>query len=146
MKIYGKRDKRCGAALVEMAIVLPVFLMVVWGIIEFGRGMMVANMVTNAAREGARLAVIDGNTNTDVQNAISTFLQQAINVSPGDITVTIGIDEAPGNPDPLNQIASAEPRDLINIVVSVPFDSVSYIPGDYLSGKSLVGRASMRHE
>ena len=120
--------------------------MVVWGIIEFGRGMMVANMITNAAREGARLAIIDGNTNTDVQNAITSFLQQAINVSPGDVTVTIGIDEAPGNPDPLNQIANAEPRDLVNIVVSVPFNSVSIIHGNYLAGKSLVGRASMRHE
>ncbi|MCH7987641.1 MAG: pilus assembly protein [Planctomycetes bacterium] len=146
MKHYGKQDKRRGTALVEMAVVLPVFLMVVWGIIEFGRGMMVANMVTNAAREGARLAVIDGNTNTDVQNSITSFLQQAINVSPGEITVTIGIDEAPGNPDSLNILANASPRDLVNIVVSVPFDSVSFIPGDYLSGKSLVGRASMRHE
>ena len=146
MKHYGKQDKRRGTALVEMAVVLPVFLMVVWGIIEFGRGMMVANMITNAAREGARLAVIDGNTNTDVENAISSFLQQAINVSPGDITVKIGIDEAPGNPNPMNQIASAEPRDLVNIVVSVPFNSVSFIPGNYLAGKSLVGRASMRHE
>lgn len=146
MKRYGTQEKRRGTALVEMAVVLPVFLMVVWGIIEFGRGMMVANMITNAAREGARLAVIDGNTNTDVENAISSFLQQAINVSPGDITVKIGIDEAPGNPDPLNQIASAEPRDLVNIVVSVPFNSVSFIPGNYLAGKSLVGRASMRHE
>lgn len=146
MKRHRKQDSRRGTALVEMAVVLPVFLMVVWAIIEFGRGMMVANMVTNAAREGARLAVIDGNTNTNVQNSITTFLQQAINVSPGDVTVTISIDAAPGNPDPLNQISNAEPRDLINILVSVPFDSVSYIPGNFLSGKSLVGRASMRHE
>jgi Flp pilus assembly protein TadG len=146
MKHFGTQDKRRGTALVEMAVVLPIFLMVVWGIIEFGRGMMVANMVTNAAREGARLAVIDGNTNADVEAAISTFLQQAINVSASDVTVTIGIDEAPGNPNPLNILANAEPRDLVNIVISVPFDSVSFVPGDFLAGKSLVGCASMRHE
>ena len=49
-------------------------------------------------------------------------LQQAINVTPAEVTVIIGIDEAPGNPDPFNQVSSAAPRDLVNIVVSVPFE------------------------
>ena len=146
MRLHKKLEARRGTALVEMALVLPIFLLVVLGIIEFGRAMMVANMVTNAAREGARLAVIDGNTNTDVENAITSFLQQAINVAPGDVSITISIAAAPGNPDPLNQVANAEPRDLINILIGVPYDKVSYIPGDYLSGKTLKGRAAMRHE
>lgn len=141
-----ENNKRRGTALVEMAMVLPVFLMVVLGIIEFGRAMMVANMVTNAAREGARLAVIDGNTNADVQSSITTFLETAINVAPADLTISIAITAAAGNPDPMNQVGSASPRDLINISVSVPYDSVSYIPGDYMAGKTLIGRASMRHE
>src|SRR5438046_2996127 len=70
---------RRGVALVEMALVLPIFITVVLGIVEFGRAMMVSQLVTNAAREGARLSIIDGTTNTDVQSRITTFLQNAIN-------------------------------------------------------------------
>ena len=42
--------RRCvrGAAAVEMALVMPIFVSVVMGIIEFGRGMMVGQIVTNA--------------------------------------------------------------------------------------------------
>ena len=53
----NKQDRR-GTAMVEMALVLPIFLMLVLGIIEFGRAMMIANLVTNAAREGARVACV----------------------------------------------------------------------------------------
>ena len=37
-----------------MALVLPIFTMLVFGIIEFGRGFMIMQLVTNAAREGCR--------------------------------------------------------------------------------------------
>jgi Flp pilus assembly protein TadG len=46
--------------LVEMALVLPVFMMVLLGIVEFGRAMMVSQLLANASREGARLAIVEG--------------------------------------------------------------------------------------
>ena len=48
MKLIRKSDRR-GAAVVEMAMVLPIFMMVVFGIVEFGRAMMVGQMVTRAS-------------------------------------------------------------------------------------------------
>ena len=146
MKNTRAKHLRRGAALVEMALVLPIFLMVVLGIVEFGRAMMVSQLVTNAAREGARLAIVGGSTNSDVQNAINSFLAESVNVGSGDVTTTITITPASGNPNPNNQIASSNTRDLISVRVSVPFSKVSFIPGDFLEGKSLVGRASMRRE
>ena len=50
-QLMNRRHDRRGAALVEMALVLPIFFGVVLGIVEFGRAMMVSQMVTNAARE-----------------------------------------------------------------------------------------------
>ena len=47
-----------GAAAVELAIVLPLLLLLVGGIIDFGRLMFAEVMVTNAAREGARSLVV----------------------------------------------------------------------------------------
>ena len=47
-----------GAAAVELAIVLPVLLLVIGGIVDFGRFFYTQIQVTNAAREGARVAVV----------------------------------------------------------------------------------------
>lgn len=141
----GKKQ-RSGAALVEMAIVLPIFLMVSLGIIEFGRALMVANMVTNSAREGARMAVLDGSSNTQVQQAVVDFLIAATGVASGDISVNIAITPAAGNPNPANQCSAAMARDLIAVQVQIPFNKVALIPGGYLTGATLTGRSAMRHE
>jgi Flp pilus assembly protein TadG len=142
----NKHRARRGAAMVEMALVMPLFFMVVLGIMEFGRAMMVSNLVTNAAREGARMAVIDGSSNSDVTNSINTFLNQSTGVSAADVTTTITVTAAAGNPSPGNEVGNARMRDLITVKVQVPFNSVMLIPGKYLAGKQLVGQSAMRHE
>lgn len=140
-------SRRRGAVIVEMALVLPIFLMLVFGIIEFGRGFMVGQLVTNAAREGARRAILDGSTNADVTSFIQTFMQSSANVSASNVTVTITVTPAAGNPAVAgNSIASCSSRDLIAVKVEVPFDKVAYITGKYMKGKKLSGQASMRHE
>lgn len=137
---------RRGATLVELAIVLPVFMMVVMGIVEFGRGMMVGQLVMNAARHGARLAVIDGATNADVEAAVKETLATAVGISPGDITVTITVTPAPGNTDPGNDLTRAQPKDLVKLFVQIPYDKVGYVAGSYLNGTHLSGQCVMRHE
>ena len=107
---------------------------------------MVGQMVTNAAREATRLAIVDGSSNTSVSTWVTTFLNESLGVNTSDVTVAITVDPAPGNEDPLDKIEDAQTRDLVTIQVEVPFDKVSYIPGDYLSGKKLKGRSAMRHE
>ena len=141
-----ERPSRDGTALVEMALVLPIFIMVTLGIVEFGRAMMIGQLVTNAAREGARLGIIDGSTNADVITDVQTFLNESANISAADLTITITVTPAAGNPDPGNEVGNALPRDLVDVYVSVPFDKVSFIAGDYLTGKTLSGRSAMRHE
>ena len=47
-----------GQTIVETAIILPILLVLVLGIIEFGRAMYVKNTLNNAARAGARAAVV----------------------------------------------------------------------------------------
>lgn len=50
---------RKGQALAEFALILPVLFLLIAGIIEFGRGWNIKQAVTDAAREGARYAVVD---------------------------------------------------------------------------------------
>ena len=128
------RKKRTGAAAVEFAIVLPVFVLLVFGMIEYGRMVMVQQVITNASREGARRAVLDGATSSEVQSAVSTYLTNA-SVNGGSCTLN------PANP------ASAASGDPITVTVSVPFSSVSWLPSPmYLGGKTLSAATTMRRE
>lgn len=54
-----RRDREKGAAMVEFAIVLPLFLLLVFGIMEAGWLFAQQVEVRNASREGARMAVVD---------------------------------------------------------------------------------------
>lgn len=56
MRPTGRRDE--GQDLVEYAIVLPLFLLLVFGVIEFGILFLQYNTITNAAREGARAGIL----------------------------------------------------------------------------------------
>ncbi len=61
--------KTRGQALVEMAFVLPVIILVLMGIVEFGRIFNAYLVLTNASREGARVAAVGG-ADLDVMNSI----------------------------------------------------------------------------
>ncbi len=138
--------RRLGAATVEMAIVLPIFFMVVMGIVEFGRAMMVGQLITNAARFGARESSVDGATNATVTTAIKAFVSDSVGVSQADITVDIVVNPGAGNPDPNDLLSAAQPKDICQVTVKVPYDKVGYIAGRYLSGTELKGQCIMRHE
>ena len=64
-----KKNRR-GAAAVEMAIVLPLLLMLTLGAIRYGWLFLKAQQITNAARYGARIAILPNSTNNDVEQAI----------------------------------------------------------------------------
>jgi hypothetical protein len=57
MRKLLSKDKD-GQSVVEFALVLPVLLLVLFGITEFGRAIMVTNILNTASREGARLAAV----------------------------------------------------------------------------------------
>jgi len=53
-----RKDRDRGAAAVEFALVLPILLLLVFGIIDFGRALNAQLTITQAAREGVRLAAL----------------------------------------------------------------------------------------
>ena len=129
-----RSNRRKGASAVEFAIVAPIFFMVVLGIIEFGRMAMVQQVITNAAREGARIAVLDGSTKAKVETKVNDYLTAA-SVS----TATVSV-----NPDPPSTAGFDQP---VTVNVSIPFDDVSWLPTSvFLGGKSLQATVVMRRE
>lgn len=63
-----------GAALLEAAITLPMLLLVAVGIFEFGRAYQTWQILTNAAREGARIAVLTAPTNSLVEQRVREYM------------------------------------------------------------------------
>lgn len=145
---HSAGNRRRGAAMVEMAVCFPVFMLILLGIVEFGRALMVSQMLTNAAREGCRTAVIDGSTNADVESRIDNVVTSTVGVSAADVTKLITVtDRVSGAQDTsATAVQDADPRDLILVEISVSADTVSYTPGRFLSGAMLRGLCSMRKE
>jgi len=60
-RIRNTLENDKGQSLVEFALVVPILLILVLGIVEFGRAWMTKNIMTGAAREAVRVAVVGGN-------------------------------------------------------------------------------------
>lgn len=90
---YFKNEK--GQSIVELAIILPVLLLLILGIFEFGRVMNAYLIINHAAREGARTGAV-GNSDSyiidKVINSTSTLDQSklTITISPGQYSRTRG--------------------------------------------------------
>ena len=127
----SSRKNRRGASAVEFAIVAPVFFLFIFGMIEFGRVVMVQQFLTNATREGARVGILDNSTTSEVNAAVNTYLNSA-NIQGATITV---------NPSPPSGAAYGAP---VTVTVSVPFSQVSWLPSPmFLSGKTLTASSIM---
>lgn len=87
MRILRKVTKnQRGQSLVEFALVLPLLLVLILGIFEFGRLWMTLNVLTGAAREGVRVAAVTDPDATLVQNAALNVLNAA-NLTGASITL-----------------------------------------------------------
>ena len=68
-----KNDR--GAALIEMALTLPLLLLLSVGVFEFGRAFQTWQVLTNATREGARVATLPGTSDTAVSTRVQDYLE-----------------------------------------------------------------------
>jgi Flp pilus assembly protein TadG len=74
MRTKLRRNER-GTALLETAITIPIILLISVAIFEFGRAYQTWQVLTNAAREGARISVLIDKTDDDVQAAVRNYMQ-----------------------------------------------------------------------
>ena len=65
--------RRNGQSLVEFAVVLPVFLLVLAGILDFGLGLYSQMTIINASREGARFGVVDPGNVAGVEDRVDAM-------------------------------------------------------------------------
>ncbi len=134
--VRRRQPRRAGAAVVEVALTLPIFILMSVGMLEFGRGFMVQQMVTNAAREGARQAVLAGATNETVTARVEDLLA-AGRIDPG----VVWVQYNPAN------VANAKSGDQVRVRVWVNYADVAWMPGArYMGNTDLASETVMRRE
>lgn len=123
--IFIRRD---GQALVEFALVIPIFILIVIAIIEFGRLWMTMNTLSGAAREGVRVAAVTAPDPALVNNAVNNILTAA-NIT--GVTITLS------GPNGANEVT---------VTVQMTYTTLTgtFIPG--LNGLQLTRSSMMRWE
>ena len=116
-KNFGRQT---GTALLEMALILPVLLMLLLGIIEFSRVLTIKQALTNSVREGARAGAVDLNdlqALATAQSVCQTYLS-ATGINIGSATVTPQFIVTGGSP-------------ALQLTVDYQYDNIltSWIPG-----------------
>ena len=104
-----------GTALLETAMTLPLLLLVSVGIFEFGRAFQTWQVLTNAAREGARLAVMPGAAAGAVDARVKSYLTSGQLDNVANATVVI-------DPDATVDIGGGATATASLVTVTYPFE------------------------
>jgi Flp pilus assembly protein TadG len=115
-----RRLNERGAVAAEFALLLPVLLTILFGIIEFGMIMYGREVVTNAAREGTRAGIVQGppkRTEGEIIAIATTYLT-GTGVNTADVTFSVA-GEGLANPNTLTVTATYLYRFLIPYIPAV---------------------------
>jgi len=115
--------KRCrrGTALVEITVILPLMLLLVLGMLEATRMCAVAQTLSNAARDGCRVAVSSGKTSQDVTTRVDQALTAA-GIAPALVTRTLSP----------SSIETTTLNTQITLTLSVNFSSVNWFASPFV--------------
>ena len=144
MLLRRLRSER-GAELIELALVLPILLLVFAGIVDFALMFQRFLTVSNAAREGARIAVLPGYAQTDVQNRVTQYVREGIGdntASPTAVLTPVTID--PPGPTPAFPAAQVTVTMTHNYLFLGPVSGL--LGGGSFSSITLSARSTMRIE
>ena len=142
-RLAGER----GTAILETALTLPLLLLVSVGIFEFGRAYQTWQVLTNAAREGARLAVMPNQVDGAVEARVREYMKSGQLPNEGSATVAV-------DPNAKVSIGGTGTAKASLVTVSYPFQFIVLQPVAALVVRgskvgaplNLVATAEMRNE
>jgi Flp pilus assembly protein TadG len=105
--------RRHALSVVEMALVLPMLVLVTFAVIEYAWMFLNQHQVTNAAREAARLASLPNATTSQVNSQISTLMTQ-YNLGSSGYTKTLTPSD----------VSTATRGQLVSVQISVPYSNI----------------------
>ena len=102
-RIRTPNGSSVGQALVEFALIIHIFILLVMGIFDLGRAVYGFNTVNNAAREAARLAIVDQTQAHILSEATSSAV--SLGTQPGDVAVDYRAAATPTVPNSCSTLA-----------------------------------------
>ena len=140
-----------GNALVEFALVLPLLLLIFAGIVDFGFLFQRYEVITNAAREGARIGVLPGYDEAAVQQRVLDYVQAGLSMSAGDAVAAL---TPPPDVDTVMLAAgTGAPFAATQVTVSFTYNYLIIGPivnlvtgGDWAASITINSRSTMRRE
>jgi Flp pilus assembly protein TadG len=146
----SRRASERGNAMVEFAFVLPLLLLIFAGIVDFGFLFQRYQVITNAAREGARVGVLPGYDAADVRQRVFDYVQEGLNMTAGDAATAVG---TPGVEMVMLGAATGSPFAATRVTVSFTYNYLIIGPivnlvtgGDWAANITLNAQATMRRE
>ena len=133
---------RSAAAAVEMALVASFLGLLVYGMVELSRGMMVKEILSNAARKGCNTGIKPNKTNTDIVNDVNNILADN-NIDSTKATITILVrGQAYSSTNP------PKAQDPVSVQVSIPVSATTWGSMVILAGQQIESEAvvMMRQE
>jgi Flp pilus assembly protein TadG len=121
-----RRIGRRGAAAVETAVVIGLFLLFLFSIFEYGRLVMLENLIINAAREGCRYAIVhsaDATVVTDVQTQCTNRLGNQQSQFP-DLKIEIFPSSSPTSVNDTTAMNNLQPDDSITVRITGTFSTM----------------------
>jgi len=126
----SRRERRSGAALVELALVLPLIMLLLVGTLEVGRLVEVQQVLSNGAREGARQSSLGTLSSDQVSLVVCQYLAEAglpDYTSTRSTVVTVEVAPAPSySPWMTADATSASKLDGLRVTVSIPANDIKW--------------------
>lgn len=140
------RRASSGQAIVEFILIVPLLMIFLFGIIEFGNAWHTHHIVTNVAREGAREAATPGSTRDSVVATIEERLQ-AGGLNPERASWTLGLCSGTGCRGQQDTVEVEYPIELKVVGPALNLACRQQSCGDQLDGQFTVSsRSIMRNE
>ena len=137
----ASRMRRSATATVEFAVIAPFLAMILLGMFELGRAMMVKTILSDSARKGCRTGIQRDKQNSDiVAEVINVMNDNGFGTSkfnPNSLgSVTITVTDPDGNP--LSESLDAPSGSVVSVQVNIPVSSTTWVAPFYLgSGSTL---------
>jgi len=135
------RSRRRGAAAVELALVLPVIIAILFAALDLGRAIMVMQLLSHAAQAGVRPGVLPGNGYGQIKSAVGAALTGAGISGAPDPTVAVmaaGTSTWVPASAQADTVKTAGTGDAIKVTVNVPYGNVAWVTGFFMDSKAVL--------
>lgn len=125
-----------GQALVEFALVIPILMLLVCGLVDLGRAVYVSNSLAEAARDGARYGSVQARAYSDsTRQAVADWIEQRLTAVPDP---EISVSCTPATP-----ALGCTVNDILVVSVRSDLEMITPIIGSFIGPLSLEGRSEV---